>query len=137
MNRQPAAQGYTVYTAAGPFSFNWDRACELYAQIKGGHGTTASDTPSRRTISIADNFTVCTQEWGNVVDGKANKVHLFGHSMGGQTIRMLAQMLAKGTKGSPTEEDAVTHPSCLLVGATAPSPSISSPTKALYWPTVA
>ncbi|KAL4106418.1 hypothetical protein PRIC1_004469 [Phytophthora ramorum] len=30
-------QGYSVYTASiGPFSSNWDRACELYAQIKGG-----------------------------------------------------------------------------------------------------
>ena len=29
--------GYTVHTAAvGPVSSNWDRACELYAQINGG-----------------------------------------------------------------------------------------------------
>ena len=29
--------GYTVHTATvGPVSSNWDRACELYAQINGG-----------------------------------------------------------------------------------------------------
>src|SRR5205807_6637105 len=31
------SHGYTTHTAAmGPFSSNWDRACELFAQIKGG-----------------------------------------------------------------------------------------------------
>jgi triacylglycerol esterase/lipase EstA (alpha/beta hydrolase family) len=38
-----------------------------------------------------------------------NKVHLIGHSMGGQTIRMLAQLLAHGTHGAPVEEDLKSH----------------------------
>ncbi|TYZ62738.1 hypothetical protein PybrP1_006151 [[Pythium] brassicae (nom. inval.)] len=43
--------------------------------------------------------------WGNVVNGKVNKVHLIGHSMGGQTVRTLAQLLNKGSAGAPVAED--------------------------------
>ncbi|GAB9471582.1 hypothetical protein Gpo141_00008788 [Globisporangium polare] len=104
LQEQLKAQGYTVYTAAvGPFSSNWDRACELYAQIKGGqvdygakHSATHGHTRLGRT------FTGLYPEWGNVVNGKVNKIHLIGHSMGGQTVRMLAQLLANGTAGAPT-----------------------------------
>ncbi|TYZ68963.1 hypothetical protein PybrP1_000167, partial [[Pythium] brassicae (nom. inval.)] len=102
------AQGYTVYTAAvGPFSSNWDRACELYAQIKGGqvdygtkHAAKHGHTRTGRT------YAGLYPEWGNVVNGKVNKVHLIGHSMGGQTIRMLTQLLNKGSAGAPVVEDA-------------------------------
>ncbi|MFC6748240.1 esterase/lipase family protein [Deinococcus aquaticus] len=41
-------QGYSVFTASmGPVSSNWDRAAELYAQIKGAAWTTARRTPPR------------------------------------------------------------------------------------------
>uniref|UniRef100_K3WFI2 Lipase-like C-terminal domain-containing protein n=1 Tax=Globisporangium ultimum (strain ATCC 200006 / CBS 805.95 / DAOM BR144) TaxID=431595 RepID=K3WFI2_GLOUD len=104
LQEQLKAQGYTVYTASvGPFSSNWDRAVELYAQIKGGradygakHSTTHGHTRMGRT------YPGLYPEWGNVVNGKVNKIHLIGHSMGGQTVRMLAQLLAKGSAGSPT-----------------------------------
>jgi len=39
-----------------------------------------------------------------------NKIHLIGHSMGGQTIRMLAHMLEKGTTGAPVVEVGSTSP---------------------------
>ncbi|KAF1788730.1 Alpha/Beta hydrolase fold [Phytophthora cactorum] len=87
------ALGYTVYTASiGPFSSNWDRACELYAQIKGGvtdYGLLTQ--PTTITCASAKTTRVC-------------------HSMGGQTIRMLAQMLEKGTTGAPVEETTYTSP---------------------------
>ncbi|GMF59685.1 unnamed protein product [Phytophthora fragariaefolia] len=107
------ALGYTVYTAVvGPFSSNWDRACELYAQIKGGqvdYGEKHSATYGH--LRYGRNFTGLYPEWGNVnSDGSINKVHLVGHSMGGQTIRMMTQMLEKGTTGAPVEEDSTSHP---------------------------
>ncbi|TDH68094.1 hypothetical protein CCR75_007582 [Bremia lactucae] len=106
-------QGYTVYTAAvGPFSSNWDRACELYAIIKGGqvdYGQIHSTTYNH--FRYGRNYTGLYPQWGTAnSDGSINKVHLVGHSMGGQTIRMLAQMLAFGTTGAPTVEDPLSHP---------------------------
>ncbi|KAG7396440.1 hypothetical protein PHYBOEH_002257 [Phytophthora boehmeriae] len=106
-------QGYTVFTASiGSFSSNWDRACELYAQIKGGqvdYGATHSETHGHSRFGR--NYRALYPEWGETnSDGSVNKIHLIGHSMGGQTIRMLAQMLEKGTTGAPTEEKAISHP---------------------------
>lgn len=49
------------------------------------------------------------KEWGTIVNGKVKKIHLIGHSMGGQTIRMLAQLLANGTHNAPIEEDPYSH----------------------------
>ncbi|DBA02292.1 TPA: hypothetical protein N0F65_006167 [Lagenidium giganteum] len=105
-------QGYDVHTAVvGPFSSNWDRACELYAQIKGGtvnygprHSAFHNHSVTGRT------FPGLVPEWGSTVNGSTIKVHLVGHSMGGQTIRMLAQLLAHGSKGAPVEEDPESHP---------------------------
>ncbi|KAH7485170.1 hypothetical protein KRP22_006331 [Phytophthora ramorum] len=107
------AQGYTVYTAAvGPFSSNWDRACELYAIIKGGqvdYGKKHSATHDH--LRFGRNYTGLYPNWGTAnSDGSINKVHLVGHSMGGQTVRMLAQLLEHGTTGAPIEEDASSHP---------------------------
>ena len=46
-------QHYETYTAAaGPVSSNWDRACELYAMLKGGqvdYGEACSDMPTPET----------------------------------------------------------------------------------------
>lgn len=113
LQEQLKATGHTVYTASvGPFSSNWDRACELYAQIKGGvvdYGANHAKTHGH--ARFGRNFTGLYPQWGEIgADGKINKVHLIGHSMGGQTIRMLTQMLNKGTQGSPTVEQATTHP---------------------------
>ncbi|CAI5705510.1 unnamed protein product [Peronospora farinosa] len=107
------AKGYKVYTAAvGPFASNWDRACELYALIKGGlvdYGPKHSAT--HKHLRFGRNYTGLYPMWGTTnSDGSINKVHLLGHSMGGQTIRMLTQMLKHGTTGAPIEEDASTHP---------------------------
>lgn len=54
-------QGHIVFTAGvGPVSSNWDRACELYAQIKGGrvdYGQRHSETHGHkrygRTVRFA------------------------------------------------------------------------------------
>lgn len=106
-------QGYTVYTAAvGPFSSNWDRACELYAIIKGGRvDYGAKHSAKHNHLRYGRNYTGLYPEWGNTnADGSIKKVHLLGHSMGGQTVRMLAQLLEHGSTGAPVEEDASSHP---------------------------
>lgn len=113
IQEQLKAQGYSVYTASvGPFSSDWDRACELYAILKGGvvdYG--AKHSAKYGHNRYGRNYTALYAEWGETnADGSVNKIHLLGHSMGGQTSRMLAQMLQKGTTGAPVEEDASSHP---------------------------
>ncbi|WP_252254675.1 lipase [Clostridium sp. ZBS12] len=86
-------QGYKTYTATvGPVSSNWDRACELYAYIVGGtvdYGEAHSKKYSH-------------ERYGRTFEGlykdvsDANKIHLIGHSMGGQTVRTLTQLLSEG-----------------------------------------
>lgn len=93
--------GHTTYTATvGPFSSNWDRACELYAYIKGGtvdygeaHAAEHGHARYGRT------YPGLYPQWGQVdANGEINKIHLIGHSMGGQTIRTLVQLLKEGNQ---------------------------------------
>jgi triacylglycerol lipase len=96
-----ANNGYTACSAAmGPFSSNWDRACELFAQIKGGtvdYGQAHSSTYGHARYGRT--FPGLYPQWGeiNPQTGKVNKVHLIAHSMGGETTRVLAQLLAHGS----------------------------------------
>ena len=85
-------KGYTVYTAnVGPVSSNWDRAVELYYQIKGGqvdYGKTHSELYGLVRGPEEKSYKGLYSEWD-----ENHPVHLVGHSMGGQTIRMLDYML--------------------------------------------
>lgn len=99
LTQKLTAKGYTVYSPSiGPVSSNWDRACELYAYIVGG---------------VVDYGEAHSKEYGHArygrtypgvykqigtpdASGNIRKVHLIGHSMGGQTIRLLAQLLENG-----------------------------------------
>ncbi|SFU91379.1 esterase/lipase family protein [Pseudoduganella namucuonensis] len=95
--------------AVGPVSSNWDRAVELFYQIKGG----CADCGARRTATSA---------WAGKIQKPAGKcwaadpnnnpnnypvalypqwdaqhpIHLVSHSQGGQTIRTLIQLLENG-----------------------------------------
>lgn len=91
--------GYRAYTGVvGPFASNWDRACELYAQIKGGmvdygqaHATTYGHARYGRS------FPGLYPDWGAPDShGQPRKIHLIGHSQGGQTIRVLTTLLERG-----------------------------------------
>uniref|UniRef100_K3WCY2 Lipase-like C-terminal domain-containing protein n=1 Tax=Globisporangium ultimum (strain ATCC 200006 / CBS 805.95 / DAOM BR144) TaxID=431595 RepID=K3WCY2_GLOUD len=106
------AQGFDVRTAViGPFSSDWDRACELYAYIKGGTVNYGNNHAKKHAHNVTGRtFPGLFPEWGQVVNGQVQKVHLIGHSMGGQTARMLAQLLAQGTAGAPIQEDPKSHP---------------------------
>jgi len=118
LESQLKQQGYEVYTATvGPISSNWDRACELYAQIKGGrvdYGAKHSSTHGHSRYGRE--FPGLYKQWGSVVNGDVQKIHLIGHSMGGQTIRMMAQLLSSGSKGAPVEEPAASDLSPLFAG---------------------
>ncbi len=96
-------QGYPTFTAGiGPYSSNWDRACELFAIIKGGT-VDYGEVHSKRFghARYGRTFPGLYPQWS-----KENKIHIIGHSMGGQTARTLAQLLAEGSE----EEQQGTHP---------------------------
>lgn len=87
--------GHQTYTATvGSVSSNWDRACELYAYIVGG----TVDYGEAHAKKYGHN------RYGRRYEGiykgisDKNKIHLIGHSMGGQTIRTLTQLLSEGSK---------------------------------------
>jgi triacylglycerol lipase len=90
--------GYEVYTAVvGPYSSNWDRACELYAYIKGGtvdYGKAHSEKYGHERYGRT--FPGLYPEWGQEDGSDLERIHLLGHSQGGQTVRMLVQLLEEG-----------------------------------------
>ena len=97
------ARGYNVMTAeGGPFSSNWDRACELYAHIKGGvadYGERhAAEHGHRR---FGREYESLYPQWS-----AENKVHIIGHSMGGTTARLLAYLLEHGDLDEAAVPDA-------------------------------
>ncbi|MFZ5595672.1 MAG: esterase/lipase family protein [Bacillota bacterium] len=92
--------GYTTYTAVvGPISSNWDRACELYAYIKGGtvdYGKVHSEKYGHARYGRT--FPGLYREWGTLDENdQIRKIHIIGHSMGGQTARVLVQLLTQGS----------------------------------------
>ncbi len=89
----------TYAVAVGPFSSNWDRACELYAYIMGGtvdYGKAHSEKNGHSRYGKT--YSGIYRDWGKTVGNKINKIHIVGHSMGGQTARMLVQLLEQGSQ---------------------------------------
>jgi triacylglycerol lipase len=92
--------GFRVHSSRiGPVSSLHDRACELYAYIRGGrvdYGEAHSSEAGHNRWGRE--YPGVYPEWGSVDPdtGQRHKVHLIGHSMGGQTSRLLVQLLAEG-----------------------------------------
>ncbi len=88
------AEGFPVITAApGPFSSNWDRACEVYAILKGGRVDYGkAHAAAHGHARFGRTYSALLPTWGD----STPKVHLLGHSMGGQTIRLLTHLLVQG-----------------------------------------
>ncbi len=91
----------------GPFSSNWDRAVELFYQIKGGcvdYGAlhSAANSHLEKPENTFHNGRTCYPGLYPAWDAN-HPVHLISHSMGGQTSRMLVQMLAaNGAPANPS-----------------------------------
>lgn len=89
-------RGYEVYNpAVGILSSAWDRACELYAALTG----TVTDYGEAHSAAAGHD------RYGRDYTGKAimgepwdmkSPINLLGHSFGGETVRMLASLLAHG-----------------------------------------
>lgn len=86
-------KGLRVYEASvGPISSNWDRACDLYACIKGGrvdYGAAHSKKYGHERYGRV--FAGLYPEWDN-----DHPVNLWGHSLGSPTERVLASLLYWG-----------------------------------------
>ena len=101
--RQLRDRGYEAYAASvSPHGSAYDRACELYAQLSGertdygakhaaryGHERYGPDFSGRPLIPSFDEST---------------KLVLFGHSFGGATIRLFADILKYGRSEECTED---------------------------------
>lgn len=93
-------QGQETYEASvGPFSSTWDRTCELYAQLT---GTTVDYGESHSLAHGHERYgrqytKPLFEGWGTrTKGGQIKKVNLVGHSFGGETVRLLASLLAYG-----------------------------------------
>jgi triacylglycerol lipase len=85
-------RGFVVYTASvGPISSNHDRACELFYQIKGGRLDYGEGHASHyKHNRFGKSYAGFYPQWNRNMP-----VHVIGHSMGGQTCRMLGELLAR------------------------------------------
>ena len=85
-------EGFEVFTTSvGPVSSNWDRAVELFYQIKGGqvdYGQNHSEKYGLIQKPPEKIFAGLYPQWD-----KEHPIHIIGHSMGGQTARMLQYLL--------------------------------------------
>ena len=87
-------KGYDVRVpTVGPYSSTWDRACELYAQLTGtrvdyGEAHSKAHNHERYGTEYTEPL---VPEWS-----KRSKINLIGHSFGGETVRMLASLMANG-----------------------------------------
>ena len=87
--------GYNAYEASiSAFGSNYDRAVELYYYIKGGTVDYGAAHAERYGY----------ERYGKTYEGvykdwqPGQKVHLVGHSMGGQTVRQLEELLRNGSQ---------------------------------------
>ena len=86
--------GNTVFElSVGPVSSNWDRAIEAYYQLKGGqvdYGKSHSKKYNIEQKPINKVYKGLYPKWN-----ENNPIHIIGHSMGGQTARMLQYLLSQ------------------------------------------
>ncbi len=96
--------GFDCYAASvDPTGSAWDRACELYAQLTG----TVTD------YGKAHSERCNHARYGKDFTGRAlipvwnadEKINLLGHSFGGATVRLLAELMANGSQAERAATD--------------------------------
>ncbi len=99
------SRGLDAFAASvAPQGSAWDRACELYAQISGSrtdYGKAHSAAYAHGRIGRDFSNSPLIPSWDD-----NTRLVLIGHSFGGATIRLLAELLANGSE----EERAATAP---------------------------
>ena len=87
-------QGHVVFElSVGPVSSNWERAIEVYYQLKGGQIDYGKSHANKYNIIQKPKdkyYEALYPEWSN-----ENPIHIIAHSMGGQTARMLNYLLTQ------------------------------------------
>lgn len=99
--------GYEVYYPnVGFFNCAWDRACEMWAFLMGGtvdygkvHSEKSGHARYGRTYEKG-----AIEDWGT--PGDHEKINIVGHSFGGPTVKMFAEIITHGAE----EEIAGTDP---------------------------
>jgi len=105
------AAGFESYAASvDPVASAWDRACELYAQLTGtvvDYGLVHSEKYAHERFGTDFSENPLLTGWDDG-SGEKSKIHLIGHSFGGATIRLFAQLMASGCEaekeGTPEGE---------------------------------
>lgn len=105
------AAGFESYAASvDPVASAWDRACELYAQLTGAvvdYGLVHSEKYGHERFGTDFTQNPLLTGWDDG-SGKRTKINLIGHSFGGATIRLFAQLMAEGCEaekeGTPEGE---------------------------------
>lgn len=103
------AAGYEAYApSVAPLGSAWDRACELWAQLTGttvDYGVAHSKEKGHNRFGMT--FTKpFVPNWN-----KDRSIHLLGHSFGGPTMRMFAELLENGSAAerAATPEDEISE----------------------------
>ncbi len=102
------AQGIETFCPSlGPFTSAWDRACELWAYLVGGQvdfGKAHSERHGHKRYGRI--YPGVLKDWGQ--PGAHEKIDLIGHSFGGPTAILFADLLTNGSeeerKATPAEQ---------------------------------
>jgi len=103
------SKGYEVYNpTVGPLLSCWDRCCELWAFLMGGtvdYGKVHAEKYHHARFGRTYEKGVL-EDWGT--PGNHKKINIVGHSFGGPTVKMFADIIARGAQeeidGTPEEE---------------------------------
>lgn len=100
------ARGVDAHAAkVSPTASAWDRACELYAQLTGtrtDYGAEHSERCGHCRYGTDYSLAPLIKGWSS-----ENKINLFGHSFGGATVLLFAELMANGSEAEreATPED--------------------------------
>lgn len=97
-------QGYDCYAASvAPTDSAWDRACELYAQLTGSvvdYGKEHSQRCNHERFGTDFSKNPLIDKWD-----AENKINILGHSFGGATVRIFAELMANGSEAERSVTD--------------------------------